>query len=59
MKNVLLLHITEAVRYVTHDEKKNPYIYIKYGILLNLLSTYPIKKSVPLLLGKKQEHLSH
>ena len=28
MKNVFLLHTTEAVHYVTHDEKKNPYIYI-------------------------------
>ena len=63
MKNVFLLHTTEAVHYVTHDEKKNPYIYIyiKYAILLKLVLTYPIKKSVFLLSGKKQEsgHLSH
>ena len=61
MKNVFLLHTTEAVHYVTHDEKKNPYIYMKYAILLKFVLTYPIKKSVSLLLGKKQEngHLSH
>ena len=51
---MLFLHTTEATHYITNDKKKKPYSK-KYTVLLKVVSTYPMREWVSLLVSKKQE----